>query len=1507
MVKKTARIFAIIFVSIVLLNTILFITFSIAPIQKWAADIVLQKLNPVVGSRASLDGVRIRLFNTVELMGLFVEDQQQDTLLYAESIKARISTADLLREKLTLKKVGLENFKVNIYRETTESQFNFQFLIDAFSKEGECEGEEVKKDKKLIRIVAENLILKNGRVDYNIQSAPDTPGEFNINHISLQNLNFKGNVDYLSLEDMSAELQLLTFLEANSGVTVSHFEADIHGNKELLKSNKFNINLNNSTINIEKALFDRELNQFSVALSSEELHPKDMAMFYSPIAKLDKELSLELEADGRLPQLNLNRLELKYGEDVRLDINGAVYDYSNIYESDLTLDLKRLSLSQPELESIISLWAPDYQSPEELIALGDMELRLQAKGRIEKFNYDGNIKCEQGDIVLNGLGSFGRDFENISFEGPVTLTNIQTANIIGEKAGVGNATIYADTKVTIPRGSHVTVTTEADIKSVLYRDYLYNDIYLNGKYSGNNVSANISIDSQLNRFDLSGDFTFGDYLELILDADIERLDLRPFLMMKNWRSPMLTTRVKGKMSGSSIDDMAGRLVIDNSSLVDSSFIYNPGPIYLQAFADEGEEKRMHLISNFLEVELNGDYYFSSIAEELKRTLQPHLPSIIDISEDNRSQTVFEPQIYLATSETEEQMETNWLSGQELGNNRFNFKLLIKNSEDISHTFGLPLYNVDQAVISGNVDMAAENSINISADIPRLMFGNSDIRETKMMLQRKESGLSLELNSYLAQDNGYINAELNTEAFQDSVFNRILFTVNKTNNKSEGELLITMALERDQENRPGSAVLIHPSRINFNGKEIDVNEATIDIHNERIDISNFGIHEKDMLLLGIEGVASKSEADNIRIYFNNTELDNILTPFNIFNLTGSINGDIFIRQALETPMIRTEELRIEDITLYNDTIGTLLIYGDWDQIYSGLNLNAHLINEGERSLNIEGYIPTGDESPFPMDMKILLENLELSTIKPFTADALSILSGRLNSNIKISGSFTEPITEGWLGIDDGAMRVAYTNVTYNLSDTIWIGKDNVGLENLVIRDQNNNSATLNISLLHTNFGRMVYSADMKLDDFMLLNNRDRTDQMVYGDLRLSGRVNLTGSAMGIYGDADLTTQSASEVTVVLPQTAKAIEYSGVVYIDVEETDPQKFLITKNGAMDQVSSNNRSGMPIVMRGNLNLNQLLRAAVILDPTTDNSLDVSGDGEININFNSKSTPELRLYGDYIINSGKFHYNLQNLQTIDFIIRQGSKLIMEGDPMNTQFNIAAYLPVRADLSTLNPTFSTELANTRVPVNALLQIRGNLEAMDLKYDIELPECSKDVQQRVNSFINDEETKILQFAYLATTGSFIPFEGSSDMNFGTSMFSKFAASRLSRGLDALFANALSDNWLVSTNLESTDGTFENVRMGVDVSTRLLNNRLRMSTNLSYGDNSMLATNQAFMGEFEFEYDINSWFMFRGYNRANDRFYRRTPTTQGIGVMVTKEAKSLRDLFNFRFIRPKRDEE
>ena len=144
-----------------------------------------------------------------------------------------------------------------------------------------------------------------------------------------------------------------------------------------------------------------------------------------------------------------------------------------------------------------------------------------------------------------------------------------------------------------------------------------------------------------------------------------------------------------------------------------------------------------------------------------------------------------------------------------------------------------------------------------------------------LLSATTTGIALDVNSYLVQNNGFINARLHSDAASDKLSNTLFFDLQQANTTSNGELLITMDFLRDDMDQLASDIRIHPTTILFNNKQVVFNDAAITYRKDHITIDNFGLREENMLLLGIEGVASKSEADNIRIYFNNTELANNL--------------------------------------------------------------------------------------------------------------------------------------------------------------------------------------------------------------------------------------------------------------------------------------------------------------------------------------------------------------------------------------------------------------------------------------------------------------------------------------------------------------------------------------------------------------------------------------------------------------------------------------------------------
>jgi len=272
--------------------------------------------------------------------------------------------------------------------------------------------------------------------------------------------------------------------------------------------------------------------------------------------------------------------------------------------------------------------------------------------------------------------------------------------------------------------------------------------------------------------------------------------------------------------------------------------------------------------------------------------------------------------------------------------------------------------------------------------------------------------------------------------------------------------------------------------------------------------------------------------------------------------------------------------------------------------------------------------------------------------------------------------------------------------------------------------------------------------------------------------------------------------------------------------------------------------------------------------------------------------TDNMSAYGDYIINSGKVRIRPQNIKTLEFTIQQGSKLNLVGDPMNTSFDITAYYRVNASLNALN----ANLSRAKIPVDCILGIKGSMNNMELSYDISLPNADDDTKQRVRALINTDDEKVKQFGNLIIFNNFRPVDGVTN-NVGGNMLGSLAANTLSGAFNSLFGNVLGSNWQIGANIDSSDdGSFADAAT-VNISTRLLDDRLTLNTNLGYRSDLSTTNETTFVGDFDIEYQLSRVLKLRAYNHTNDRFYKRAETTQGIGIVYTKEARTLKRLFNF----------
>jgi hypothetical protein len=314
-------------------------------------------------------------------------------------------------------------------------------------------------------------------------------------------------------------------------------------------------------------------------------------------------------------------------------------------------------------------------------------------------------------------------------------------------------------------------------------------------------------------------------------------------------------------------------------------------------------------------------------------------------------------------------------------------------------------------------------------------------------------------------------------------------------------------------------------------------------------------------------------------------------------------------------------------------------------------------------------------------------------------------------------------------------------------------------------------------------------------------------------------------------------------------------------------------------------------------------LSVGAIINPDTRDAAVVTGRGILDFSY-SLANPVPRLMGSYTINDGRVTLSLRNITRKTFSVQPGGRLNFQGDLMNTSFDLAAIYGLRASLMNLDPSFASIATAARVPVNCVLNISGRFEDMQLEYRIELPNQPENIQQRLDGLLHSNEIMIREIAYLLAFGAFSPANSNAANTGNTSIWTSLASSSITSQLNNLLSSVLWDNWTIGTDLHSNDSGFSDIDMDINISTRLLNERLTINTTLGiHNDPNQV---NSFTGDFDLEYKLNPSgnILLQFYNVTNNQYFNRSrsPLTQGVGVVYKRESRTFRQLFrNFRFKR------
>lgn len=1454
LIRKLLKIVMYIILTIVGLNVLLYVLLSIPAVQQKAKDIAVGELKSILKTELSIDELRLSLFNKVSLKGVYLEDEAKDTLLYAQHLDASINIWKLFKSEVSVTGINLDNFIINVNQKDSISDFNFQFVIDAFVSNDTTTADTT---KSALQIRINDVNIQRGRLNYDVLSAPETPGIFNASHISVHN--FEANIDLNSIDSDKFDIELNSFAaKEKSGLIVNNLEGHFFSDKAQLWIEGLELELPNSHLITTKARYNLDSSEFEIDTQDTEISPEDVVAFLPNIKFLTNKLSLKTNIKGSLPFIDIENLLLTYGEDFELQANANMSDVMRYGNSDINLSIDKFKMSPEALTSFVRLGDSTFVAPDILRDMGDIRLKGELTGRLDNFNLNAEAWSKQGSIILAAKGATDTTFANFDANAKLETRNFGLGKLIAPGSGLGNISARTEIRAKQTGKQPLSAQLSGNVDLLQYKGYNMKNIPFKGFYNAQKMGGSVTADWRIGRVHLDAEMSQAKTPDIKVNLEVDSLQIDPFYKNEAWRNPVISLRLDGNMKGTDIDHLNIDAQLRDLDFRDSTFRFQPGLIALNAGKRDDGNEYISLTSSFLSASIEGEYKFSTIADEISNLMHEYMANVFQSQKRIRKE----------------------------GNN-FMFNISTNNTEELGRIFSLPFDIIEPSHIDGRIN-TIDSKIDIQGNLPFVRFGEMDIKNTKIDIANRDSMFNIDAGSKVMMGEGFYDASFKVNGANSSLHAFFDVKSNNTEVPIDGGLETLAQFNRDERNTLTSFFQIIPSNVKIANLDLHIMPAFVINKENSTKIEHFALSFNKKKYISIDGTVSGEKTDSLKISFDHAEVADVLKPFNINNIAACIHGDVLLTNILNQPELYTKEFEVADIVLFSDTLGTLSLESQYSEDIGGVRLDANLKKGNRQSAMIDGFIYPSKST---LDLSVMFNKMPLDWAQPFIADLLNKLSGSISSGLSIEGKMAAPSIEGWFKFNNAEVGINYTNVIYQVSDTIIeIHPQKIGFDGLVLKDRQGGSATVNATMTHHDFENMKYSLDMNMNNLMVLNTENRTDSLFYGRLFASGNVKINGSDDGINMNMNIRNDKNSIINILLPQTSEASDYKSIVYINVPEEKKNPDL----GSVISSVKQEEESLPIKLNMNLNVNPNIALGVVINPATGDHMQAKGSGQIRFGYDMQ-TENMNAFGDYTLSEGNVKINLQRIKNLEFKIRQGSKLTFVGDPLKTQFNITAYRRVRADISTLDASFDESGGAAKVNVDCILGITGNMDKMTLTYDIDLPDAPDDIKRRVNSIIVTDDQKVKQFAYLVAFNSFYS-SGGGGGNIGDGLWTSLASTTISGALNSVFGSILGDGWEIGTNIESNDGTFDNMDMSVNVSKKFLDDRLKVNTNLGYRTDQV-DDKDSFIGDFEVEYMLSPIWTLKAYNHTNDRYYRQTPYTQGVGIMYTREARTLKRLFNF----------
>lgn len=1444
--KRFAYIASIVFICILLVAYMLSLLVRNGDVQTAAVRWLAAEVSHALKAEIDVRQVDYRFFNTLHIEDIYVSDRQGDTLAHVGSVDVQLRMRDLLRRKLSVRRVAIDRPYVNLHDD------NYAFLVRAFQ---DPDKEAAPFDSLPMSFEVNDVHITGLRA--RIDTLYVTDAELRVGLPRLDNKGLAADIRAMH----GTVLDYRTLHKGKRAKTLFRLcavEASLVANDSVIEMPRLYVRLPNSQLNSEVVRIDTS--SFALRLSDTYISGRDLGLFVPQIRSLDGKVGFEGSLEGNRDSVMLDGLTVSFKGTPFFRGAATAYQWKDFDSLQLRAECQDLMLKAPILQDFLAdLLDHPYQLPSPAYRLGEMHYKGIVQGRLRDMNLQGTFRTALGMITTDGHAQTNAQFDDLSFNGAISTKRFRLGRLLGNR-DIGAVTMNMRVNGHTANGHAMHGMFRGVIQQLTYKKYPYSNIRLDGKFDRESIEGSLtSLDPNI-RLSVNGLVDLTETSPVInVTLDLQHLRLDALHLTDKLTDSDIQGKLYVNFYGTHIDHVNGYLALDSLLIVNNGDTARMNQLKITADSD-GEDSKHHslkLQSDYAVGSVAGHFSYTELGTSVQKMVVHYLPHLFDSGmrkQLNDRPSATRAMFYLYAHDLDRMLKVLPLNISQSGN----------------------------LTIKGMIDEPRQRMA-LSGVVPVLHIGNQQVTDIILSVDNAQDRINLRTSAHinLPDTMGIGDADLlmHVIARNDSV----LLSLDLSNDTEEmyGGQVGVLTTFAEYAHKPLITTHILPSKLYIANVmwSVDPSRLTYTAADTALQVEHLWLGSEQKHIY-IDGIASTHEDDSIHVRLKDIDLSTVigLTGLAEQSLTaqGKVTGTATLYGILSSLQLNAN-LHVAQAGLNGSPIGEMNAWAQLDNERHAVVLGGEVVDEGRHVADLNGLITPKDDKTW--SLHIYPDSFNMGFINHWTRAFLQDIRGRVSGHVHVFGR--QKAT--WVTIEalphNASLTVPFTGATYYVRDSVFMDSTSIIFPHHTVYDGEGHTVQLNGKVDHTNFQNFSFDLSMYADNAVVLDLKNSAGAAFYGKVYATGDVRLFGNDDKVNLVAHAKSQKGSTFYLNIGGASDAKENSFITFVDRDKP------VVKVDNTQRIRRKLRKESELDLDLFVTVDQGTQFFTQFGNNSDNTLRGRGDGSMRVHLINN---DLQLQGTLTLRQGSLSYALGNVVHRDFTISDGSSITWQGGPMDMNMDVTAKYHVTASLKDLfgNDLSSLQTNRTSVPVNCIIYLRDNIMNPILSFGIELPQSDESVQSQVRSLINSDDMLMREVLYLLVFNRFFTPEYLRSTNSTTGLNETYSllSSTVTGQINA-WLSKLTNIFTFGINFRTDgEGAEASQEYEAQISIQPIDGLL-INGNVGYRYNDL--NNRPVFGDLDIEYIItpDGMLRVRGYTHTVDKYsLRQANMVEGVGFVV-----------------------